>query len=145
VVRRQRSAVISRASLVGFCLFLLIQSCATTLGGRITDSSGNPVYHPDGRINVLSVSGGAITNQILEIDENGHFETSDVQAGARYIVEALVPGYTTISKTFDFEVSQECILKVEAIGEPEPKSIGTNDDVNFDAGAGQANLMPPPM
>lgn len=145
MVRSQRSAVVSVASFMALCVFMLAQGCATTLGGKVTDSSGNPVYHPDGRINVLSVSGGAVTNQILEIDENGHFETSDVQPGMRYIVEALVPGYGTISKTFDLESSQECILKVKAIGSPEPKSIGTNDDVNFDAGAGQANLMPPPM
>ena len=123
-------------------LVLISISCKTTISGQVLTPDGNAAYDKQGKINItrLDVTG---FEEIVSMDEDGTFSSeSDIQAG-EYLVEPLIPGFQSNSKTI--VVKEDTTIGFEAIPLPKKRSraIEAHNSIEVDNGSGGAIITPP--
>ena len=120
--------------------------CATTISGTLAAKDPkSKVDYENARVNItrLDKTNVAKENYVVEVDDEGSFKTViDLEKG-KYMVEALVPGFSTESKTIELKSSQEIHLKISPLEDPKTNAISPNMNVELGKGEGDATLMPP--
>ena len=124
---------------------MLSISCATTISGILLNEKEAPVSSNEGKINIIPLSQNSINTppQIIDLDEDGSFETNLQISPGEYLVEPLIPGY--VNQSIRTTVSESVYLKIILKSDPPPpgKNITPNMEVKLDRGPGDASLTPP--
>lgn len=120
--------------------------CASTISGTLKPADPTvKLDYTNARINIsrLDTQADLKGNQIVEVDDEGNFESVEDLVKGKYLVEALIPGFEAKSQTVVLSSSKEIHLKVSPLEGANARAIGTNMDVELGKGAGGATLMPP--
>ena len=128
-------------------LCLVSSACAPTLAGRLKGADGAFVASPEARVNVSSLATGAEQSPplVIEVDTSGKFATDAALLPGPYLVEALVPGYSSESKRVMLGETEGLEIQMKALPKTKPTAIGARADENQARGAGGATLTPPTL
>lgn len=133
-----------------FCLLLscfILTSCATRISGKLVDISGTALTSNGATVNISDLS-GQIAPEILEVNEDGQFESQADLAPGEYYVEVLAPGYVINALRVKVEKSRNIIFKMKksktsAKGDFELKDV--NNPLDFSRANGSVTLRPPSL
>jgi len=130
-----------------FVLWALLVSCQTSLSGRLTDTQGEVVTHPDARVNVTFITStrSAGVTEILTVNDEGRFVSNKPIEKGRYILEALVPGYRPTSMRLQLEETKDITFKLVPVPRVKRKTIGVNHGALSGRGGGNVNINPPQL
>ena len=130
----------------GFSVVLsifLVTSCSTTISGNLRSFDDQPIYSSEARVNVVSLTQDSSEPQILEVEKDGSFETTDSITPGHYMVEALVPGYKPMSVKLDIKKSEKILLKLSPTKKIKTNSFKYYEKLDESRGQGGAKLVPP--
>lgn len=127
-------------------LGMLLSACATTIKGRVVSSDEKTPIR-SGKVNVqhLNSSTGTRAAFVTDIEADGSFETSGDLPAGEYLVEPLIPGFSSESKTIKAGEGPDLLFKANPILTPKRSSIGASSKALPIRGEGAAVLTPPEM
>lgn len=127
-------------------LGLILSGCATTIKGKVVPSDAkSPLV--GGKVNVqrLDAANGPRLSLVTDLAPDGSFETPGDLPPGEYLVEPLIPGFTSESKTVKTSDGHDLLFKASPLAAPKRSAIGARSDAMPARGEGAAVLTPPQM
>ncbi|MFW7382011.1 MAG: hypothetical protein ACOH5I_24610 [Oligoflexus sp.] len=126
---------------IGILCSIFLSSCATTIRGYVIQEDGQSIAARGGKVNV-SFLDGANPPQVLDLQEDGSFVTDDEIFEGHYLIEPLIPGYSTNSLRVYVDESKTVRIVAKPLDPNPSKSIQIQRENRLDRGSGTARLAP---
>lgn len=124
----------------------ILTGCKTTLSGVLLTKDNKPIKPRDGKVNIFKINDETDPiSMVIDIKDDGSFETTENISKGTYLIEPLVPGYATNSMQITVDENKKIKIYANPVKEKQQFKLNNLQYRKVGIGGGNVSITPPKL